>query len=230
MMLATTVSQPWLVGRRGHRLRQLVHMSERPKVGRRASVVALGTLGIVASALAVRSTGAADPLFFVGDAGPLVRWSAPLLRVVHDLAAALTRERSSSPSRRACAHAAAPPRRIAALAWAACGLGGSSSPSPMRRGLSPDSPGFVDALIANLWAFEVTRIGLISLGAVSWRSARSPWRGRATVGRRRPSWRWPSPRSRCSGSPVTRADRPITRRPSRHGRPSSRRPPGRRPS
>lgn len=137
-------------------------MNARPTVG----LVALGTLGIAASALAVRSTGAADPLFFVADAGPLVRWSAPLLRVVHDLAAAVTLGalvlalfvvRTPTLPRLA---------GIAALAWAGCGLGGTVLTFADAAGLPVDSPGFVDALLTNVWAFEVTRIGLISsLGA-----------------------------------------------------------------
>ena len=149
-------------------------MSERPEAGRAgraglpafAACTALAVLGIVASALAIRSTGAADPLFFVDDAGPLVRWSAPLLRVVHDLAAAVTLGalvlvlfvvRAPMLTRLA---------GLAALAWAACGLAGIVLTFADAAGLPLDSPGLVDALLRNVWAFEVTRIGLISsLGA-----------------------------------------------------------------
>ncbi len=133
-------------------------MNARSAIG----LVALGTLGIVASALAVRSTGAADPLFFVADAGPLVRWSAPLLRVVHDLAAAVTLGalvlglfvvRAPTLTRLA---------GVAALVWGACGLAGTVLTFADASGLPLESPGFLAALRTNVWAFEATRIGLIS--------------------------------------------------------------------
>ena len=46
--------------------------------------------GVLACAVAAWSTGAMDPLVFVDDAGPLVRWAVPLVRVGHDVAAAVT--------------------------------------------------------------------------------------------------------------------------------------------
>ncbi|HEX6056168.1 MAG TPA: cytochrome c oxidase assembly protein [Intrasporangium sp.] len=137
-------------------------MNARSAIG----LVALGTLGVVASALAVRSTGAADPLFFVADAGPLVRWSAPLLRVVHDLAAALTL--GALVLALVVLRAPMLPRLagIAAVVWAACGLGGTVLTFADASGLPLESPGFLAALRTNVWAFEATRIGLISsLGA-----------------------------------------------------------------
>src|SRR6476469_2380428 len=54
-------------------------------------VAGVVTVGLVASVLAARYTGAADPLpGGLTDAGPVVRWSLPLVRVVHDVAASLT--------------------------------------------------------------------------------------------------------------------------------------------
>ena len=125
-------------------------------------VVALGTLGIVASALAVRSTGAADPLFFVADAGPLVRWSAPLLRVVHDLAAAVTLGALVLALFVVRAPALTRLAGIAALVWAACGLAGTVLTFADASGMPLESPGFLAALRTTVWAFEATRIGLIS--------------------------------------------------------------------
>ena len=46
--------------------------------------------GVLASVVAAWSTGAMDPLVFVEDAGPVVRWSVPTVRVAHDVAAAMT--------------------------------------------------------------------------------------------------------------------------------------------
>ena len=143
-------------------------MSERPKVGLvgLAGFIGLAALGMAASALAVRSTGAADPLFFVDDAGPLVRWSGPLLRVVHDLAAAVTLGALVLALFVVRAPTLPHLAGLAALAWGTCGLAGVVLTFADAAGLSLDSPGFVAALLTNVWAFEVTRIGLISaLGA-----------------------------------------------------------------
>ncbi|WP_404389676.1 cytochrome c oxidase assembly protein [Humibacillus xanthopallidus] len=46
--------------------------------------------GLLACAVAAWSTGAMEPLVFVEDSGPLVRWAVPLVRVGHDVAAAVT--------------------------------------------------------------------------------------------------------------------------------------------
>lgn len=167
-------------------------MSERPKVrlvglAGLAGFIGLATLGMVVSAVAVRSTGAADPLFFVADAGPLVRWSAPLLRVVHDLAAAATV--GSLVLSLFVVRAPTLPRLagLAAVTWAACGLAGTVLTFADAAGLPLDSPGFLATLLGNVWAFEVTRIGLVSslgaatvaLGALS---AARPVRRRTTAG------------------------------------------------
>jgi putative copper resistance protein D len=83
------------VGRDHHRLHQLVDVTPPPT--RRSVSVPPGAVpwlavlaGVLASAIAAWSTGAMNPLVFVQDAGPLVRWSAPLLRVGHDVAASMT--------------------------------------------------------------------------------------------------------------------------------------------
>ena len=55
-----------------------------------ATPVVAVVAGLVACAVAARSTGAMEPLVFVEDSGPLVRWAVPLVRVGHDVAAAVT--------------------------------------------------------------------------------------------------------------------------------------------
>ena len=65
-------------------------MTGRSRLLTAAVAVSAVATAFVAAALAVRSTGALDPLVFVGDAGPFVRWSVPLLRVASDLSAAVT--------------------------------------------------------------------------------------------------------------------------------------------
>ncbi len=51
--------------------------------------VAVAGAGLLAAALAAGLGGAVTP-YVLGDPGPLVRWSIPLVRVVHDVAGALT--------------------------------------------------------------------------------------------------------------------------------------------
>lgn len=128
--------------------------------------ILLGTFiagaGLLASVLAVKSTGAAEPLVFVSDAGPLVRWSAPLLRVLHDLAAALT---VGGLVVDVVVTRAPALRRViggGAVVWAVAALGGVLLTFADAAGLPLGSAGFVDAFVLNAWALDPTRIGLIS--------------------------------------------------------------------
>ncbi|NUO91702.1 MAG: cytochrome C oxidase assembly protein, partial [Dermatophilaceae bacterium] len=56
-----------------------------------AAVAGVVAVGLIATLVAARYSGAVDsPPGGITDAGPVVRWSLPLVRVVHDVAASLT--------------------------------------------------------------------------------------------------------------------------------------------
>ena len=139
-----------------------------------APVVAV-VAGLVACVVAASSTGAMDPLVFVEDAGPLVRWSVPLVRVVHDVAAAVTVASlafaaclvpapvRSGPRIRATAPTA--PLRLAVGAgflWLVTALAGAVLTFADAAGLPMSSPALVQQLQALVWQIDATRIGLIS--------------------------------------------------------------------
>jgi cytochrome c oxidase assembly factor CtaG len=134
-------------------------------------------VGLAASVLAARFTGAADPLpGGLVDAGPAVRWALPLVRVVHDVAASLTLGtlllaatmipgRTPSESR-----AYDEPRRsaalrvttVAAFVWAAAGVAGVVLGFADAAGLPLSDPTFGAQLAGSAWSIETLRIGLIS--------------------------------------------------------------------
>jgi putative copper resistance protein D len=135
--------------------------------------------GVVASAIAAHSTGAMDPLVFVADAGPLVRWSVPLVRVAHDVAAAMTfaalvfaaslvpAEAASSRARAGLSRSPAPSRamRVAAVAglvWAVTALLGVVLTFADAAGLQLSNPALTQQFGALVWQIDSTRIGLIS--------------------------------------------------------------------
>src|SRR6478736_2253901 len=180
-----------------------------------AAVVAVGLL---ASVVAARYTGAAAPLpGGLTDAGPVVRWALPLVRVVHDVAASLTigsllLAATMIPGRtRAESAALDEPRRAAALrvvtaaafVWAVAGAVGVVFTFADAAGMPLSDPLFGQNLAGS------------GSSARSWRSSSRPsppWRAPA---RRR--WRSPCSRrspSSSSASRATRAARPTTRRPS----------------
>lgn len=133
--------------------------------------------GLLACAVAVRSTGALDPFVFVEDAGPLVRWSLPLVRVGHDVAAAVTvaslvfaaslvpASVRSAPRTRSLAPSA--PLRLAAaagLVWAVLALVGVVLTFADAAGLPLSSPALGPQLRALVWQVDATRIGLLTGG------------------------------------------------------------------
>jgi putative copper resistance protein D len=140
-------------------------------------VAGVVTIGLVASVLAARYTGAADPLpGGLTDAGPVVRWSLPLVRVVHDVAASLTigslllaatmipgRSRAESAAldepRRAAAFRVA---TAAAFVWAVAGAVGVVFTFADAAGLPLTDPDFGDQLMGSVWSIETLRVGLIS--------------------------------------------------------------------
>ena len=156
-------------------LRPRVHLA-RPEGVRPvlAPVLAVGA-GIVATVVAAGATGAMAPLVFVEDAGPLVRWSVPVVRVVHDVAAAVTLaalvfaaslvpapERSGERLR---AMAPTPAVRLAtgaAFVWAVTALAGVVLTFADAAGLPLTDPALAPQLGELAWQIDATRIGLIS--------------------------------------------------------------------
>ena len=140
--------------------------------------------GVIASAIAASSTGAMAPLVFVEDAGPLVRWSVPLVRVMHDVAAAMTFAAlvfaaslvpddvvpagtgtgSGAPANRG---GGGPDRalRVAALAglaWAVSAIVGVVLSFADAAGLPLSSRALAQQFGALAWELDITRIGIIS--------------------------------------------------------------------
>ncbi|KRF45664.1 cytochrome C oxidase assembly protein [Terrabacter sp. Soil811] len=139
-----------------------------------AAVVAVGLL---ASVVAARYTGAAAPLpGGLTDAGPVVRWALPLVRVVHDVAASLTigsllLAATMIPGRtRAESAALDEPRRAAALrvataaafVWALAGAVGVVFTFADAAGMPLSDPLFGRNFTGSVWSIEPLRVGLIS--------------------------------------------------------------------
>ncbi|HKX69518.1 MAG TPA: bifunctional copper resistance protein CopD/cytochrome c oxidase assembly protein [Intrasporangium sp.] len=133
--------------------------------------------GLGASVLAAGFSGAvAAPMGGLSDAGPVVRWALPLVRVVHDVAAALTvgtlvlAATMIPGATRQASVALEEPRRAAALrvatasafVWAVAGVVVVLFTFADASGLSLDHPLFARELLASVWAIDTLRIGLIS--------------------------------------------------------------------
>lgn len=131
-------------------------------------------LALVAAAVGAAATGAMAPLVFVEDAGPVVRWSALLIQVLRDGAAAVTlasllAAASWAPGRRTPSGAA--PDTVeralriastAALTWVVAGLLGVVLVFADAAGIPPTDPGFARLLVGSVWLLDPTRIGLLS--------------------------------------------------------------------
>src|SRR6478752_7455648 len=140
-------------------------------------VAGVVTVALVASVLAARYTGAADPLpGGLTDAGPVVRWALPLVRVVHDVAASLTigslllaatmipgRSRAESVAldepRRAAAFRVA---TAAAFVWAIAGAVGVVLTFADAAGMPLSDPSFASNLAGSVWPIETLRVALLS--------------------------------------------------------------------
>ncbi|MEO7449257.1 MAG: cytochrome c oxidase assembly protein, partial [Humibacillus sp.] len=135
------------------------------------------SVGLVACLVAARFSGAIEPPpAGITDAGPVVRIALPLVRVVSDVAAALTlgvlllAATFVPGSTRAAAAAPDEPRRAlalkvatgAAFVWALAAALGVVLRFADAAGLPVSSPGFGDALLGSVWAIETLRVGLIS--------------------------------------------------------------------
>ncbi|MEW1955633.1 cytochrome c oxidase assembly protein [Terrabacter sp. NPDC080008] len=140
-------------------------------------VAAVVVTALLASVVAARFTGAANPLpAGFTDAGPVVRWALPLVRAVHDVAASLTigslllaatmipgRTRAETASldepRRAAALRLA---TVAAFVWAVAGAVGVVFTFADAAGMPVSAPGFGAQLTGSVWSIEPLRVGLIS--------------------------------------------------------------------
>ena len=139
-------------------------------------------MGLLACVLAARFSGAADPLEAgLVDAGPVVRWSLPLVRVVNDVAAALTvgalllgsmvipgatKRASADPAepRRAAAFQLA---MVAAFIWAVAGVVGVIFWFADAAGIRLGDPTFDQTFVSTVWSIEPLRVGLISAMAAA---------------------------------------------------------------
>ncbi|MFC7597992.1 cytochrome c oxidase assembly protein [Terrabacter sp. GCM10028922] len=145
--------------------------------GAAAVVAGVLAVGLLASVVAARYTGAAESLpGGLSDAGPVVRWSLPLVRVVHDVAASLTigallLAATMVPGRtRAASVSLDEPRRGAALrvataaafVWAVAGAVGVVFTFADAAGMPLSDPLFGTSLADSVWAIEPLRVGLLS--------------------------------------------------------------------
>ena len=149
-----------------------------PGAGGAAAILAgVVVVGLLASVVAARYTGAADPLpGGLTDAGPVVRWSLPLVRVVHDVAASLTigsllLAATMIPGRTPAESAALDePRRAAAFrvataaafVWAVAATVGVVFTFADAAGMPLGDPSFGANLTGSVWPIEPLRVGLIS--------------------------------------------------------------------
>lgn len=135
-------------------------------------------VGLVATVLAATFSGAAaPPPEGLTDAGPVVRWTLPLVRVLHDVSASLTlgallfggmivpsaKGKVSIDDPRV-AHAF----RVATAAgfvWAFAGAVGVVFGFADAAGLSLADPAFLNSLMSSVWSIETFRVGLISAAA-----------------------------------------------------------------
>ena len=151
-----------------------------PADARARVVVAVTVVGLVATVLSARFTGASAALpGGLADAGPVVRWALPVVRVVHDVAASLTvgallLAASVIPGATSRASAAPDePRRAVALEvaagsgflWALAGAVGLVLTFADAAGMPLSNPVFGSSLLASVWSIEVLRIDLISVVA-----------------------------------------------------------------
>ena len=141
------------------------------------ATVAVLTAGLLASLVAARFTGAVgDPPAGITDAGPVVRAALPLVRVVSDVAAALTlgvlvlAATMVPGATRAASAAPNEPRRMLALkvataagfVWALAAGVGVVLAFADAAGMPLGDPTFGQQLSASVWPIETLRVGLLS--------------------------------------------------------------------
>lgn len=147
-----------------------------PETAPRTTAVPPGVIGLVTVVVVVAATafgGGAAPLD-LGDPGPLVRWSLPTLRAIHDLAAATTvgalvlgafvvPETTRTTRRRTLAQLAGG----SAIIWFLAGVGGIIANFAALAGLRITDPGYISQLTAFIWELDATRMGVISAVVVA---------------------------------------------------------------
>lgn len=154
----------------GPSLPRLEGMSSRPSTPR-STPVPLVVLGVVAVAVVLAATafGGGAAALELGDPGPFVRWSLPVLRVVHDAAAAVTvgalvvgaflvPETTRTARRETLAHLAC----VAAIVWFLAGVGRLLTDFASLAGLPLTDPAYVSQLTAFVWDLDSTRTAVIS--------------------------------------------------------------------
>lgn len=134
----------------------------------RLHVLLIVVCGLLVSALALAFSGAAAPIE-LSEAGPVVRWGIPLVRVVQDISAAVTvgaflmggllvsESRSSSRRTQTGALGAA-----GALCWGLSGLLGSVLAYADTAGVGLGSSGFFSAWWTSTWQLETLRTPAIT--------------------------------------------------------------------
>lgn len=142
-----------------------------PETAPRTTSLPLGLLGLVTVVVVIAATafgGGAAPLD-LGDPGPLVRWSLPTLRAVHDIAAAVTigalglaafivPETTRTDRRRTLSQLAGG----AAIIWFLAGVGGIITNFASLAGLGLTDPNYLSQLMAFIWELDATRTAVIS--------------------------------------------------------------------
>ena len=142
-----------------------------PETASRTTPLPLGLLGLVSVVVVLAATafgGGAAPLD-LGDPGPLVRWSLPTLRAIHDAAAAVTigalalaafivPETTRTARRQSLAQLAGG----AAIVWFLAGVGGILTNFASLAGLGLTDPNYLSQLMAFIWELDATRTAVIS--------------------------------------------------------------------
>ena len=142
-----------------------------PETASRTTPLPLGLLGLVTVVVVLAATafgGGAAPLD-LGDPGPLVRWSLPTLRAIHDAAAAVTigalalaafivPETTRTARRQSLAQLAGG----AAIVWFLAGVGGILTNFASLAGLGLTDPNYLSQLMAFIWELDATRTAVIS--------------------------------------------------------------------
>ncbi len=142
-----------------------------PTAVRRRTPVPIGLLLAVSVVVVVAATafgGGAAPLE-LGDPGPLVRWSLPVLRIVHDIAAAATigalgiaafivPETTRTHRRESLARFAG----ASALLWLLSGIGHMLADFASLAGVRLSDPGYLSQLTTFIWELDGTRNAVIS--------------------------------------------------------------------
>ncbi len=134
----------------------------------RAPAVVLVGVGLLALVVSVLIGGAATPLE-VADPGPVVRWGAPVLRLVHDVAATLTvgmllvgafvvPETNRTDRRATAARWAAG----TATVWAVTAFLGAALEFALIAGVPLNAQGYLSQLFAFVWELQTTRIPVIT--------------------------------------------------------------------